>query len=48
MKKDTWLAHYTYNLAKSNYEHEYKMWQLCSDGKIDGIQDYVDIDIYYK
>ena len=48
MKKDTWLAHYTYNLTKSNYEHEYKMWQLCNDGKIDGIQDYVDIDIYYK
>lgn len=48
IKKDTWLAHYTYNLAKTNYDHEYKMWQLCSDGKIDGIQEYVDIDIYYK
>ena len=48
LTKDTWLAHYTYNLALTNYEHEYKMWQLCSDGKVNGIQDYVDIDIYYK
>ncbi len=48
VKKDTWLAHYTYNLAKTNYEHEYKMWQLCSDGKVNGINEAVDIDIYYK
>ena len=24
------------------------MWQICDDGKIDGIDGYVDIDILYK
>ena len=24
------------------------MWQMCDDGKIDGIEGYVDIDILYK
>ena len=24
------------------------MWQMCDDGKIDGIDGYVDIDILYK
>ncbi len=47
LKADTWLAHYTNNLNKSNYEHEYVMWQLCNDGKVDGISDTVDIDLYY-
>lgn len=41
----TWLAHYT---NKTNYEGEYYMWQLCSDGKISGINGYVDIDVLYK
>ena len=27
---------------------EYKIWQICSDGIIDGIEGYVDIDILYK
>ena len=40
-----WLAHYT---DKTNYEGEYFMWQMCDDGKIDGIDGYVDIDILYK
>ena len=40
-----WLAHYTDN---TNYEGEYFMWQMCDDGKIDGIEGYVDIDILYK
>ncbi len=40
-----WLAHYT---EKTNYEGEYKVWQICDDGKIDGINDnMVDIDIMY-
>lgn len=40
----TWLAYYTTN---NNYEGDYWMWQLCSDGKIDGIDGYVDIDVMY-
>ena len=42
---DTWLAHYT---DKTDYQGEYILWQLCSDGLIDGIDGYVDFDIYYK
>ena len=40
-----WLAHYT---DQTNYEGDYFMWQMCNDGKIDGIEGYVDIDILYK
>lgn len=40
-----WLAHYT---SKTNYEGNYKMWQICNNGRIDGINGDVDIDILYK
>lgn len=40
-----WLAHYT---DQTNYDGEYFMWQMCDDGKIDGIDGYVDIDILHK
>lgn len=40
-----WLAHYT---KQTSYEGEYKYWQLCSNGKIDGIKGNVDIDIMYN
>lgn len=40
-----WVAQYA---DKNTYEGEYIMWQQCSDGKIDGINAYVDIDIMYK
>lgn len=40
-----WVAQYADN---NTYEGEYIMWQQCSDGKIDGINGYVDIDIMYK
>lgn len=39
-----WLAYYTKN---NNYDGEYLMWQLCNNGKIDGIDGYVDINIMY-
>ena len=42
---DVWLAHYT---EKTNYDGKFKMWQLCENGKIDGIATDVDIDILYK
>lgn len=40
----TWLAYYTNHL---DYDGTYLMWQLCSDGKIKGIDGYVDIDVLY-
>ena len=43
-KYKTWLAHYTY---KTTYEGKYYMWQMCSDGRIDGIDGDVDIDVLY-
>lgn len=44
-KKKVWLAHYT---DQTNYEGPYKFWQLCSNGKVDGIADNtVDINIMY-
>lgn len=40
-----WLAHYTEN---TNYKGNYKIWQLCDNGKVDGIDTMVDIDIMYE
>ncbi len=42
---DTWVAQYADN---NTYQGDYVMWQQCSDGKIDGILGYVDIDILYE
>ena len=42
---DVWLAHYT---EKTSYKGNYKYWQLCSNGKVDGISGNVDINIYYN
>ena len=42
---DTWLAHYT---EETNYEGNYLMWQLCENGKVDGIKGNVDIDVMYQ
>ncbi len=39
-----WLAHYT---TKTNYQGTYQIWQLCSNGKIPGINGNVDIDVWY-
>ncbi|MBR2712421.1 MAG: hypothetical protein IKE73_01795 [Bacilli bacterium] len=44
-KYPTWLAHY---VDETGYEGDYILWQMCSDGRIDGIYGDVDIDIYYK
>ena len=40
----TWLAYYTNN---NDFEKPYFMWQLSSQGKINGIDAYVDLDILY-
>ncbi len=42
-----WLAHYTKENNRSSYTGNYIMWQLCDNGKIDGINNDVDIDILY-
>ena len=39
-----WLAYYN---SEFNGYKDYYMWQMCSNGKIDGINGYVDIDIMY-
>ena len=39
-----WLAHYT---KETSYEGDYLIWQMCNNGKIEGINGYVDIDIMY-
>ncbi len=39
-----WLAHYT---TKTDYKGKYAMWQLCQDGRIDGIYGAVDINVLY-
>ena len=44
-KHDIWLAHYT---DQTSYAGKYKMWQMCENGKVDGIDTLVDIDILYK
>ncbi len=41
---DTWLAHYA---KKTSYKGDYTYWQLCNNGKVDGIRGDVDIDIMY-
>ena len=39
-----WLAHYTKN---TNYTGDYSFWQMCSNGRVDGISGNVDINIRY-
>ena len=39
---DKWLAHYVDN---TTYEGDYSFWQLCDNGRVDGINGDVDIDI---
>lgn len=38
-----WVANY----GNLTYQGEYSMWQLCSDGRVDGIDAYVDINVMY-
>ena len=42
---EVWLAHYT---EQTNYMGTYKVWQLCDDGKVSGINGHVDLDIRYE
>lgn len=40
-----WLAHYT---DKTNYSEDHIMWQYSAIGEVDGINNAVDLDVYYK
>lgn len=42
-----WVAHYTNNAERTNYTGPYDVWQVCSNGKVDGINGLVDLDIRY-
>lgn len=42
---DIWLAHY---VSQTSYNGKFKFWQICNNGRIDGINGNVDIDIMYK
>lgn len=46
-KYDVWVAHYTKNSQKTSYEGQYLIWQLTETGRVDGIEDDVDIDVMY-
>ncbi len=40
-----WAAHYT---TKADYKDSYKYWQFSSEGIVDGINGFVDLDVMYK
>lgn len=40
-----WLAHYVD--YKTDYKGDYKIWQLCSNGLVDGINGFVDFNLLY-
>ncbi len=42
---ETWLAHYT---KQTSYQGSYRYWQMCSNGKVNGINGNVDINIMYE
>lgn len=41
---EIWLAHYT---KETTYQGDFKYWQMCDNGLVDGINANVDIDIMY-
>lgn len=43
--KTIWLAHYT---DATNYQGNYKIWQMTNIGHVNGIEGNVDVDILYK
>ena len=42
---DKWLAYYTND---NDYNKDYILWQMCNNGRIDGIDGNVDIDVLIK
>ena len=43
-KYPIWLAHYT---EQTNYQGDYKVWQLTANGRVPGINGNVDINVMY-
>lgn len=43
---EKWIAHWT-DAATCGYDKPYRMWQYTSDGSVNGIDGWVDLDIYY-
>ena len=43
--RPVWLAHYTDQAVRTDYSGNYSIWQMCSDGRIAGIDGDVDVDI---
>jgi lysozyme len=39
-----WIANYADSLS---YDGEWEFWQYSQDGEVDGISDYVDLDVYH-
>ena len=39
-----WIANYADSLS---YDGDWEFWQYSQDGKVDGISDYVDLDVYH-
>ena len=44
-KYPVWLAHY---IEKTTYQGDYNLWQLTANGKVPGINGFVDINIMYN
>ena len=42
-----WLAHYTEDLAVTEYPYFYDMWQYSSNGDVDGIEGRVDMNLCF-
>ena len=40
-----WLAHY---IEQTDYKGKYKVWQICNNGEVPGIENLTDIDIMYN
>lgn len=40
-----WLAHYTEDLAVTDYPYHYDIWQYTSDGSVPGIETRVDLNV---
>ncbi len=45
---DVWIARYNNSLPSDYYDSDYGMWQYSETGKIDGVEEAVDLNYCYK
>ncbi len=45
---DVWIARYNNSLPEDYYDSDYGMWQYTETGKIDGLEEAVDLNYCYK